>query len=170
MNSRAQKIINGIIATPFILLGAALVVAFVYFLFCEANKAYWDYKVMQWCERDGGVTVYEKVNLTKEEYERNDGKNGAIRVPAKISHEYEKYKFFKKSNDTEIRKYRPRVVRYEYDVYRKLDDKLLGKMVTYGRIGGDFPTGISAGSSFTCADIKSISLDIEKRIFTVEGE
>jgi hypothetical protein len=36
--------------------------------------------VKEWCEKDGGVTVYEKLELTKEEYQRNSGKNGFMRV------------------------------------------------------------------------------------------
>jgi hypothetical protein len=65
MKSRTQKIINGIIAAPFLLLGAALVVALLYLVYCEVNKAYWDSKVRGWCEMDGGVAVFEKVELTQ---------------------------------------------------------------------------------------------------------
>lgn len=67
MKSRTQKIINWIIAAPFLLLGAALVVALLYLVYCEANKAYWDSKVRELCEKDGGVTVFEKVELAQGE-------------------------------------------------------------------------------------------------------
>ena len=154
------KTIGWIIATPFILVAGGIA-------FCEANKAYWDHKVKQWCEKDGGVTVYEKVELTKEEYERNDGKDGVIRVPPEISSVAKNYDYVWKSVDTVINKSMPKVVKYEAIVYQKSNKKQLGKMVSYGRTGGDFPTIISVGSSFTCDDIEGISLDAAKQIFFV---
>jgi len=53
------SVIKFIALTPLILIGL-VVMAFVFTLL---NKAYWDYRVKQMCEKDGGVTVYEKVEL-----------------------------------------------------------------------------------------------------------
>lgn len=87
------------------------------------------------------MTVFEKVVLTKKEYERNDGKKGVIRVmPERTSKDNHQYAY--RSIDTVINKGNPYVKRYEYITYRKSDGKELGKWVTYGR--GGFPNRISS--------------------------
>jgi hypothetical protein len=148
---------------------ALISVAVLYFFYCEANKAYWDYRVKEMCLKDGGVTVFEKVELTKEEYERNDGRDGFI-VPKSERRSKNKHDFYKEQDTEILHKSNPVVKKLTFYTYRKSDGKLLGKMVIYGRTDGDFPTGISAGSSFSCADMKTIPLDTEKQIFTVKGE
>jgi len=170
MNNRAQKIINGIIAAPFLLLGAALVVALLYFVYCEVNKAYWDSKVREWCEKDGGVVVFEKVELTKNEF-KNLGGNQYGQIPLSVEkltkHDYPYYSEYK---DILLHKGVPSVYRYESTVFRKSNRKPLGMMINYGRGGGDFPTGILHPSHFGCADLKTIRFDIEKQIFIAKGE
>lgn len=37
------------------------------------NKAYWDARVKALCEMEGGITVYETVRLSEEEYLRYGG-------------------------------------------------------------------------------------------------
>ncbi len=168
MNSRTQKIINGIIVIPFILLGAALVVAVVYFLFCEANKAYWDHKVRQWCEKDGGVTVYEKVELSQEESKLLGGFNDYVRIPIeKYAKSFDLY--ISKSKEKKIHDINPYVFRNEMEVYIRSDRRLLGRSITYVRVGGDFPTGIIHESSFSCGDIENFNTNITKSIFSVKG-
>jgi hypothetical protein len=62
------------------------------------------------------------------------------------------------------------VVRTEFMVYQVSDDKTLGNMVTYSRVGGDFPTGLMHRSFFSCGNLSNISLDLEKQVFLLEGE
>lgn len=170
MNSRAQKIINGIIAAPFILLGTALVAAFSYFLFCEANKAYWDHKVREWCEKDGGVKVFERVELTQKAFKDLGGNQyGQIPLPVEKLTKRD-YPYYSEYKDILLHKGLPSVYRHESTVYRKSDRKPLGLMVSYGRGGGDFPTGILHPTHFGCSDLKTIRFDIEKQIFIVKGE
>jgi len=157
-----SKIIGWLIASPFVLVAGGIA-------FCELNKAYWDHKVKQWCEKDGGVTVFEHVELTQEEYERNDGKNGFIRVMSNdTSLDYHQYAW--KSTKTEINKTNPEVWRSEYITYRKSDEKILGKWVTYTRRGGDVPTGISHPSSFSCTDILDFESNPTSKVFSIKGE
>ncbi len=167
MNIKLRKqcfgmgLVGWIVATPFILVVFA-------FLFCEANKAYWDSQVRGMCEKDGGVTVVEKISLTEEEYERNDGKNGVIQVmPERISKDKHQYAY--KSIDTVINEKNPYVRRSEYITYRKSDEKELGKWVTYSRRGGDLPTGFHP-SSFGCNDVPNFERNITNKIFSYKGE
>jgi hypothetical protein len=54
------------ILVPLILIGLAIAGT-------EFNKAYWDHKVRELCEKDGGVTVYEAIELSPEEFKRRGG-------------------------------------------------------------------------------------------------
>lgn len=162
MKSNVLKITKWIFISPAILVLLAVA-------FCEINKAYWDHQVKLMCEKDGGVTVYERVELTKEEYEKNDGENGAIRVPPETSSVTDKYDYASKNVMYELHKSNPNVWRMDGVVYRKFDRKQLGKMVTYSRVGGDFPMGFHS-SSFSCGDIKGMKLDVEKQVLTFKGE
>lgn len=134
------------------------------------SQAHWDAKVKEMCEKDGGVTVIEKVALTQEEYKEYGGISGVIPVPGEDSSVASRYAYLSKNIDTEINSSDPVVKRSEYVIYRKSDNGMLGKMVTYSRVGGDIPTGLSAASYFSCADLKTIRLDVEKQIFSVKGE
>jgi hypothetical protein len=139
------------------------------YFFFEARKAYWDAKVRALCEKDGGVTVYEKVFLTGEEYELNEGRKGVINVmPEDTSKSWHQYAWKSKTNV--LRKNDPYIRRTEYIVYRKTDKKELGKWVTYSRRGGDFPTVISHPSSFGCRNIPGFPTNMTAQIFIYEGE
>ncbi len=158
-------VIKVLISIPLVLIGL-LILAFSY---TELNKAYWDYRVKELCEKDGGVTVFETVFITKQQYLKNDGYKGMIRILSeRTTKPY--HEFYWKNKDTIINKSNPQVVRSEYVTYRKLDEKQLGKWVTYSRRGGDFPTGISHPSSFSCRNIAGFKRSAAKEIFLIEME
>lgn len=170
MNIKLRKqylglgLLGWIAAIPAILIGLIA----IGFIGTEINKAYWDSKVRERCEEDGGVTVYEAVSLTKEQYLKNDGKNGVIRImPKRTSKTY--HEFYWENMDTVINKSNPKVIRSEYITYRKSDEKKLGKWVTYSRRGGDFPTGFHP-SSFGCVDMFGFKTNTAKEIFSIEME
>ncbi|MFZ1834958.1 MAG: hypothetical protein WAU27_19245, partial [Pseudomonadales bacterium] len=50
------KAIKWILLLPLILAGLGIA-------YCEANKAYWDHRVRELCKKDGGVTVFERIDL-----------------------------------------------------------------------------------------------------------
>ena len=49
-----------------ILLAFEVVHALV-FAFYEGRKGYWDHRVQQMCEEDGGTRIFERVDLSREE-------------------------------------------------------------------------------------------------------
>ncbi|MBK8306680.1 MAG: hypothetical protein IPL00_06020 [Gammaproteobacteria bacterium] len=49
------KAIKWILLLPLILAGLGIA-------YCEANKAYWDHRVRELCKKDGGVTVFERID------------------------------------------------------------------------------------------------------------
>ena len=148
---------------PVILIGL-LVLAVIY---CEANKAYWDHKVKQLCEKDGGVTVYEKIELTQDEFKRLGGNQFAqIPVRSERLRGFENSPYLSKQITNIVYAGPPIVRRFEFTIYRASDGKILGKMVNYARSGGDAFI-LDAGTSFSCADMKAISLDVERQVFPV---
>jgi len=160
---KIRKTIAWILLSPPIL----IVLGFAY---CEANKAYWDHQVRKLCEKDGGVTVFEHVELTPEEYRENDGEHGVINVPPEKSQDAEKYSYLTRDSETVLRNRNPSIQRFEFLIYRKSDGKELGKYVSYARSGGDFPTGFAEGSSFSCADFLPPNPSSIRQIFSVKGQ
>ena len=154
------------------LIGWAVAIPFTFILlliftigFYEGRKAFWDYKVTKMCEADGGATVFENVKITQEEYERLGGINGTIPVSP------EKYKkdspYFDRTVSEKIHEWNPEVIKRTTEIIRSADEKVLGKQITFSRIGGDTPTGIGHPSSFSCRDVEGIKLRIVRLIFTV---
>lgn len=166
--SRANKqqglgIIKVIALTPLVLIGLVMLA----FIFTLLNKSYWDYRVKQMCEKDGGVTVYEKVELSEEEYKKYGGRAEPIRVPLEDSSSTNFF-YVKKWLVHTLHKTNPEVIKSEFVVYRKYDGKKFGKMITYTRSGGDFPTIIGHPSGFSCRDIPGFKLNLEQQIFSVK--
>tara|TARA_R110001583_G_C5666995_1_gene410296 strand:+ start:4014 stop:4490 length:477 start_codon:yes stop_codon:yes gene_type:complete len=146
-----------------LLLPVALIVLGV--IGTELNKGYWDYQVKKMCHRDGGATVFETVFLTQEQYKKNDGDGGMIRIlPKRMTKPY--HEFYRKRITTIIKKSNPDVTRSESIIVRKSDEKELGKSVYYSRRGGDFPTGFHP-SSFSCLNIANINFNLEKKVFLI---
>jgi len=135
------------------------------------RQAYWDAKVKEMCEKDGGVTVYERVEITGDEYKQFGGAEGTIPVPDERLSKRD-IPYFSKLSVKEINTEYPRVTRRETEIVRRADGKVLGKVVIYARVGGDFPTGITHATYFSCQDVPGIRLDVEKQIFaiTANGE
>jgi len=148
------KIIGWVIASPFILIAGGIA-------FCEANKAYWDHQVKQMCEKDGGVTVYEKVELTKEEYE-------SLKIPfdkdGKFSTPY-----YRVTTEYVVISGYPKVGKSGQIIVRRSDKKTLGMLTHYGRGGGD-AIPIDHPSHYGCENIDGINNNLTNSVFTVRGQ
>lgn len=156
-------LIGWIVSIPFILIGLLMLAV----LFFEGRKAYWDNKVRQMCEKDGGVVIFDKVYISKGDIDllgRNDGK---IAVPTKdLAHV--NAPVYSESKTAYLRDANPKVWRKDVSVIRRADQKTIAKWVFYSRVGGDFPT-FGHPSYFGCPDLKIITSDLE-RIFIVKGD
>ena len=133
------------------------------------RQAYWDAKVREMCEKDGGVTIYERVTLTESQYRDLGGTRGAVPVPDESS-ENRGAPFFARTTSREINASNPRVTRRETEIIRRADGKVLGKVVIYSRVGGDVPTGIGHATYFSCQDLPDIKLDVERQLFVLSGD
>lgn len=154
------------------LFAGLILLAIGYFIFCEARKAYWDRQVKEMCEKDGGIKIYEHVSLSQ--FSRYVDRDGNVRIPLKTTERlsgaflWEAKPddiFYRESHLELIRSKDPTVGKSHIKVIRKVDKKLLGEGLFYGRSGGDFPS-FAFPSSFTCPPDKGDATLI-KAIFTV---
>lgn len=133
------------------------------FVFYEGRKAYWDYRVREMCEKDGGNTTYEKVNISRAQFQTWGGIGDVLGIPSESDNRKD-IPFFRRSRDETLRIGNPQLVRLETDFVRRSDEKLMGKSVHYFRRDGDFPSWAHE-SSFGCS---VPTLPIEKTIFIIE--
>lgn len=136
--------------------------------YAPGQQSYWDAQVREMCEKDGGVTVYERVKITAEEYLTLGGAYGVIPVPDEYSKRQET-PYFSRTLVKEINSHNPKVTRRDSIIVRRSDQKILGRLISYDRVGGDFPNGISHESYFSCKNISGIRLDVERQIFDIQG-
>jgi hypothetical protein len=138
--------------------------------YCEANKAYWDHRVKEMCEKDGGVTVFEHIELTLQEFKKLGGNQyGEISVSSKrLADDGSLY--YIENMTIPIREGYLSVYKYEARVIRKDDQKLLALKIDYGRGGGDFPDGISHPSHFSCNNIEGFNSRLIKSTVHIKVE
>lgn len=132
--------------------------------YVPGQQAYWDAQVREMCAKDGGITVYEIVELSEADYKSLGGLQGGLPLPH-VGNKNTDHPYFYEIIDTNIKESNPAVVRTEMLVTRRADKKLLGRSVRYVRRGGDLPTGVVADSSFGCPE----STQLTSQIFRVKG-
>lgn len=136
------SILGMLLAIPVLLLLLILLALGFY----EARKAYWDYQVRELCAKDGGIRVYEAVELPPEKFNQWGQLNFYQPTQAEnaLGAEYIfklALQYFKKEN--------PSLHRFSVQVIRRSDEKLLGESIGYSRGGGDIP-GPWQPSTFSC--------------------
>lgn len=130
---------------------------------CEARKAYFDRQIDKMCEKDGGVTVFETVAVSKQDYLRLGGSHGQIPVPEERSATAD-YPYVSNTTRTVLRSGNPEVTRTDALIKRRSDGKVLARFVSYARIGGDPPSW--AHPSHRMCDLPGGDLS---QVFIVEG-
>lgn len=140
--------------------------------FYEGRKAYWDAKVREMCEKDGGVTIYERVRISRAEINRHVlpmTADGRLSFTTKeLAHPYAP--IYAVERITYVRESNPRVRRTESVIMRRTDQTVVAKWVIYARTGGDFPTGFSEGTNFICPDLQKMTSDLHEQLFIIEGD
>jgi hypothetical protein len=74
--SAVGKVVAAVLLTPVVVVVAGIGG-------CEARKAYYDWQVRKLCDQDGGVVVYERMEIGKADYLRfsREGLNNAPTAP-----------------------------------------------------------------------------------------
>lgn len=118
----------------------------------------WDARVKDFCLKEGGVVVYEKVKLDEEEL-RLLGARRTITVPRRQS-AGPSAPYIADEKITWLNEGNPRVYRADISIVRTRDGKVLSHMVSFGRVGGDLVP------PYSCADV-GVNLDIEQQTFAL---
>ena len=120
--------------------------------YVPGRQSYWDAQVKEMCARDGYVRIFEKVSISKKELDKMIlTKDGAISLKMKDLVSAEDVVYLE-SIEKNIVDGNPRVRRTEWLVIRQSDKKVVASWNSYGRVGGDIPTGLAHDSSFRCPE------------------
>jgi len=147
--------IGWIITIPAVLIGILILIIGFY----EGRKAYWDYKVTQMCEEDGGVIVYEYIELSREKHPDLISSSGNVIIPSK-SNVTKSDPYYVTFSELVIKEKGPKIRKTETRINRSEDSKILSLRVGYSREGGDFPMIIGAPSNYSCRNIEGINTSI----------
>ena len=139
-------------------------VLLVVFAFYEGRKAYWDFRVQQMCEQDGGVTVFEKIRLNSDDYKRLKGTQGSIPIPERRSAD-SSTEFVSDTERSAIHQGSPYVWRTVSTIHAVDGNRVIARYVTYTRRGGDIPTFAHPSYSGCDSGVTAIS----KEIFMIQG-
>lgn len=158
--SRIGRVLAWVALTP-------IVVLMVGFSGCEARKAYYDWQVRKMCEKDGGVTIVEKVSVTRSQVEAM-GKVGGFVSIAPQSLAPSDAPVYSVATEIVIKEGHPKVRKREETVVRRADKKTVARVASYWREGGDFPT-FAHPSTFVCPDQLG-NVAAREKLFIIEGE
>lgn len=147
---------------------ALIILIIIWFIYCELNKAYWDNKVAQMCREDGGVIVYEKVKLTKVQAKNIGMVGGYLSISPKTA-SANISSLFTEDSTIILKSSSPKILKIERFVYKLGKDESIGKIVSYIRKGGDFPTVVQFPSSFSCPEGIEY-YKIQSELFEIQGE
>lgn len=115
----------------------------------QGEKWLLDRQVRELCAKDGGVKVYETVKLPADRFDQW-GMIDFYRPTQKENALGPEYVF--KQETHYYSKGDPEMWRARYQVTRRVDQKLLGETILYGRAGGDLP-GPWHPSGFRCPEV-----------------
>lgn len=163
LRQRGLSLIGKLLMIPAVLI-AALILAVGFY---EGRKAYWDAQVREMCAKDGGVTIYQKLHISKAEVRLLGTVGGMIGIPAKElarpnAPVHEELKII------DIRRASPQVSRSEMLILRRSDGAIVAKAIIYARSGGDFSSPAHP-SSFSCPELKAVISDLQQ-LFIVAGD
>ncbi|MEZ5614544.1 MAG: hypothetical protein R3E35_04950 [Rhodocyclaceae bacterium] len=144
---RGITLIRAMLLVPAALL-ALLLLAVGFF---EGRKAYWDYRVQQMCEKDGGTRIHEHELITRQEAQENGLLIGGELVIPPRPERLSNNGYYIDYESVYLRTGAPSVFRSRSTAVRARDRKVLAEMVSYSRVGGDFPT-FAHPSAMSCSD------------------
>jgi len=116
--------------------------------YVPGRQSYWDAQVDKMCETDGGMKIFDVMELTPHQYGLLLNSFGKLDIPLDAN-DLGDIPVIRREEATVIRDANPRVWRYTLTVIRKADRRVLGMQVTYSRVGGDFPSPAHE-SSYSC--------------------
>jgi len=135
-------------------------------------EKYWlDKQMEELCAKDGGIQVFETVQLPPEMFDRNGDAFPGWRSRTEAQRYGDGYEL--RRTETVLKAGDPihgqgKLSRYEWTISRRTDGKVLGKGIVYGRSGGDFIV-VDHFTSKTCPATLGMPSGLEKAVFKKVG-
>jgi hypothetical protein len=158
--NRLIKVVAAVLLAPFVLLIAGIGG-------CEARKAYYDWKVRKMCEQDGGVAIFDKVSVTRSQLDALGKVGGYVSIPPEELAHPDSPVFSTRQTEV-IKQGHPSLRKWVETVVRRSDNRVVARVTSYTRSGGDFPSH-AAPSSFACPPATERFAHRQK-IFVLQGE
>ncbi|MDP2242367.1 MAG: hypothetical protein Q8K18_19690 [Burkholderiales bacterium] len=139
--------------------------------YAPGQQSYWDAQVREMCLKDGGVTLYERIRISKTDIDRRIlpmTSDGRLSVAIKELAHPDAPVYGVERITTLHQEGNLRVSRRELQVIRRIDQVIVAKQVSYGRFGGDLPTGLVHDSSYGCPDRELRAARLAE-LFIVDG-
>jgi hypothetical protein len=134
--------------------------------YAPGRQSYWDAQIAEMCKKDGGVTIFEQVQISKFKYQKLARSGGYVGVVSKRLLTEDDVVYAEWAEQI-LHDSNPRVRRIEQVIKRRDNDRPVARVVSYGRTGGDIPSPAHE-SSFACpADVEILSA-IEK-VYAIQG-
>jgi hypothetical protein len=124
---------------------------------------YWD----QMCEKDGGVEIFDKVSVTRSQLDALGKVGGYVSIPPEALANPDSPVFSTRQTEV-IKQGHPSLHKWVETVVRRSDNRVVARVTSYTRSGGDFPSH-AAPSSFTCPPAIERFAHREK-IFVLQGD
>lgn len=138
-------------------------------IFTVLNKAFWDARVRYLCANEGGVTVYETVDLSAPEYASIPKDVNGVPFISVQRYMNPGDPFYRTSARTSEEKWGGvTIAKFVENIVRASNNKILGKRISYNRSGGDFIDIGGAGTIYSCNSITS-PFEFSTRIFNLQG-
>jgi hypothetical protein len=135
---------------------------------CEATKAYYDWQVRQMCMKDGGIAIYEYIEISPAIAASMGRVDGHLGISIESSASPSDVAFLRGERNS-LKDGEPSIGRHEQSIVRRNDEKVVARIVRYWRTGGDFPFTVSHPSAFSCPGSPQYYAEIAK-VFIVKGE
>jgi hypothetical protein len=135
---------RGLLVTAGLIIAAFLLVI----LYSEGRKAYWDTKVAEMCEKEGGIKVYKPVELDANEYSALLNRQSQLDLPSERSASPDA-KYVHSTKTEYVVRDQLEVRKYVTQVLRRPGPDVLSEKITFSRVGGEL-FALVHSSSFTC--------------------
>jgi len=130
------------------------------------SSSYWENQVEELCQAHGGVRVFEKVTLTREEFKNLLDKNNKLAIPEKSKATAEDPYFIRKKDFMLVQNNDVAVKRIHISIWRQEDNKRLSELIFWNGIKSKFAS--KSAEPFNCSNTPNINLDLIGSTFELE--
>lgn len=116
----------------------------------------WDERIAELCLTEGGLQIYEKVQISGDYFDEKGGFRGVYAIGGLAESERKGTEYYEISTYETLNEWDPTVMKVTTKMYKREDGKILGRVVGYSRSGGD-ALAIDQQSGYSCAEVEGFN-------------